>query len=180
MLRNIRLVLAWFFLNDCSISGRGNRSGSCTSPFLKHCSKIGRVVVLADMRSLNQCFALQNSQSILICPKFNVFHLSRSVINASSVAFSDMFSRVSSRIGNNGIRLSKLTLYSIILALAYLGNFLLNISLYQNPSCFEFLYLAVFVLVLFFFIFDASPSYHLYLNTPHSSSSPLRKNNKTY
>src|SRR5437588_10886089 len=50
------------------------------------------------------------------------------------------------------------TLYSVILALAYLGNFLLNIvPLYLNPSRFEFLYLAVFVLVLFFFLFDASP-----------------------
>jgi len=160
LLRNIRLVLSWFFINDCSISGRGNRSGSCTAPFLQHCSKIGHIVVLADMRSLNQCFALQNLQSIFICPKFNAFHLSRSVINASGVAFSGMFSRISSRIGNNGIRLSKLTLYSIILALAYLGNFLLNIPLYLNPSRFEFLYLAVFVLVLFFFVFDASPSYH--------------------
>ena len=82
------------------------------------------------------------------------------MINASGVAFSGMFSRVSSHIGNNGIRLSKLTLYSIILALAYLGNFLLNIPLYLNPSRFEFLYLAVFVLVLFFFVFDASPSHH--------------------
>jgi len=81
------------------------------------------------MRSLNQCFALQNSQSIFTCPKFNAFHLSRSVINATGVAFSGMFWRGSSRIGNNGIRLSKLTLYSIILALAYSGN-----------SCLTYLY----------------------------------------
>src|SRR5437879_12676309 len=53
------------------------------------------------------------------------------------------------------------TLYSVILALAYLGNFLLNIvPLYLNPSRFEFLYLAVFVLVLFFFVFVASSLHH--------------------